>query len=71
MIIEGLLTEVKINFDKLIVKEKLRNQKLLLDNVLSYEQGVDRIKREFLETVVVYKNWYHLFLNDQINLGLI
>ncbi|CAD8104301.1 unnamed protein product [Paramecium sonneborni] len=68
MIIEQLIQDAKFNFNLMIEKKDLKNQKYNFKQVFDYDQNLDTTKLNFQIILSNYKKWYNQLLNQQLQL---
>ncbi|CAD8169424.1 unnamed protein product [Paramecium octaurelia] len=71
MIIEQLIQDAKFNFNLMIEKKDLKNQKYNFKQVFDYDQNLDTTKLNFQIILTNYKKWYNQLLNQQLQLQMI
>ncbi|CAD8184232.1 unnamed protein product [Paramecium pentaurelia] len=71
MIIEQLIQDAKYNFNLMIEKKDLKNQKYNFKQVFDYDQNLDTTKLNFQIILTNYKKWYNQLLNQQLQLQMI
>ncbi|CAD8110068.1 unnamed protein product [Paramecium sonneborni] len=68
MIIEQLIQDAKHNFNLMIEKKDLKNQKYNFKQVFDFDQNLDIAKQNFQIILTNYKKWYYQLLNQQLQL---
>ncbi|CAD8180736.1 unnamed protein product [Paramecium octaurelia] len=68
MIIEQLIQDAKHNFNQMIEKKDLKNQKYNFKQVFDFDSNLDTSKQNFQIILTNYKKWYYQLLNQQLQL---
>ncbi|CAK94142.1 unnamed protein product (macronuclear) [Paramecium tetraurelia] len=68
MIIEQLIQDAKHNFNQMIEKKDLKNQKYNFKQVFDFDSNLDTSKQNFQIILSNYKKWFYQLLNQQLQL---
>lgn len=71
MIIEALVKRARENFDSMIEKKDLKNQKYNFQIAFSYDIAIKNVKINIMNIIKNLHSWYGIIIYDKYNLKLI